>query len=227
MNEIILKSIISKITNKKTKLYISTLTYYSIIAIIPTLVLSATILRIFNLEFYFQYKYIIDEITLSPLSNLIISLITLYMISRIFYILLKDRFSLLKSVVITIVFSLLLVLFLSLFFASYLVSNIYLSLTIKIILLFSFCFLLLYFTSNSKLKYNFIFSFFFSIISIIFINFFILITSFFINYENYYGILAPVFIIILALNLFIYLAYITYIGAEEFTKISSITIIKR
>ena len=226
MNELILKSISRKLTNKKSKLYLSTLSYYAIIALIPTIVLSSSILRIFNLEVYSKYKYLIDEISSNSFTNVTISVITIYMISRIFYTLLEGKFTTIKTIVLTLFFSVLLVLFLCLFLSTYLLSNMLLETILKISLICIFNFLILQFISNSNLKYSLIFSLSFSILNNIVIHFFTIVTYFFINYEVYYGALAPVFLMILGINIFILLTYISYIGAEEFTKISNIKIVK-
>lgn len=226
MNKVIAEMILKKLNSKKTNLLLSSLSYYSILAIIPTLLVVTSLLKFLGLEIYLEYQDFFDLISLNMLSNTIISLVTLYMISRIFFVMLKDRFSLLKSLAFSIVFSLLLIIFLSSFLSTYLLQNNVLSIAIKVVLVFTFFFLLLYFISESNAKYSLIFSLVFSLVSNIFIYFFIIVTSFFINYENYYGILAPIFLIILAMNIFIYIARLAYISAEEFTKISRIKIIK-
>lgn len=227
MTKIIFDLLIKRITNKNTKLLISSLTYYSIISLIPTLLLTTLILDFFHLQINMDLTVIFNYIGGSFWSNFIIVFFSIYLISRIFFVILKDRFSLPKSLIFSIAGSLLLIIFLVSFISSYLIENFYLENIIKLLLLFTLLFLIIFMVSKSNLKYSLIFSSAFSLVSLILFYGFFYAATFFINYENYYGILAPIFLIILAINLFINLIYITYIGAEEFTKISNIRFIKR
>lgn len=226
MNEIILKLFIHRLSNPKTKLIISSLSYYAILALIPTFLLITIILKIFDVPIYLEYKYIFDKISISLISNTLVSVITIYMISRLFLIIIKEKFSPIKSIILSIIFSMLMIVFLTLFFSTYILANNYISALLKVIIVFLFLFSIILTFSRANFKYSIIFSLIASIVSNLLLYAFILSVSFFINYENYYGILAPIFLIILAIHLFIYIVCVAYIGAEEFTKISKIKIMK-
>jgi uncharacterized BrkB/YihY/UPF0761 family membrane protein len=148
------------------------------------------------------------------------------MISRIFLIVLKYQFAIVKSILISLGLSLLSIAFLSTFLLTFIIENQYLKLTIQALITFIFLFIIIYALSKANLKYSLLFSIGAAITSNILIYMFFIITKFFIHYENYYGLLAPIFLIILAIHLFIYLVFIFFIGAEEFTKISSIKFVK-
>lgn len=226
MNEIILKLFTQRLSNHKIKLIISSLSYYAILALIPTFLLITIILKTFDVPIYLEYKYIFDKISINLISNALVSFITIYMISRLFLIIIKEKFSPIKSIILSIVFSILMIAFLTLFFATYILTNNYISALLKILIVFSFLFSIILTFSRANFKYSMLFSIIASIVSNLLLYVFILSVSFFINYENYYGILAPIFLIILAIHLFIYIVCIAYIGAEEFTKISKIKILK-
>ena len=226
MNKFILDRLLIRFKNKQTQFMISSLSYYAILALIPTLLLTTTILNLFNIDVYLKYENILNSITINNFSNALVFIITLYMISRIFFTLLRTKFSLIKSVIFSIIFSIISILFLSLFFTTYVLKSNFISIVSKLTLMTIFFFLLIKFLSVSNLKYSVIFSISTSIISNIFIYAFSLIASFFINYEKYYGILAPIFIIILVIHIIINIVFFAFIGAEEFTKISKMKFVK-
>ena len=106
-------------------------------------------------------------------------------------------------------------------------KNIYLSFIIKFILLTGTLFSIIFFIGKANAKFSLLFSTVFSsVITILFYAFFYA-ANFFINYEKYYGVLSPIFLVFLALHLFINLVSLAYICAEEFTKIPNIKFIKR
>ena len=104
MNKIILDCIYKRIKDKKTKFIASTLSYYAIISIIPTLNLSTFILKTLFSKTYINYQSILDFFDYTTFSNLFISIITLYMISKLFFILLKNHKSTIKALILSIVF---------------------------------------------------------------------------------------------------------------------------
>ena len=226
MNKLILDSILKRINKKESKLLIFTLSYYAILALIPTLFFSLFILDLFSLNTTQNFPNIFQYIYKNNFTNLTVICIIIYMLFRIFFIISEKRFSILKSSILSLIFSIIFIASLSLFFTTYIFKNNLISILIKIILIFLFLFALIQIFSYSKIKYSFIFSASFSIVANLFIYIFTLATKFFINYESYYGILAPIFIVVLAIHLLIYIFFIAYIGAEEFTKISKIKFIK-
>lgn len=226
MNKFILDRMLVRFKNQKTQFMISSLSYYAILALIPTLLLTTTILKFFNINPYLKYQDFLDSISINNFSNLIVFIITLYMISRIFFVSIKAKFSTLKSIVLSIIFSIIIITFLGLFLSTYTLKTLIISIIMRFLLLTIFIFLIIQILSKSELKYSIIFSLITSIFSIIFISIFSLIASFFINYENYYGMLAPIFIIILIIHIFINIVIFAFICAEEFTKISKIKFIK-
>lgn len=226
MNRFIFKLFFKRLTNPKTKLLHSSISYYSIISLIPTISFINIILANFNFKFYYKYSNIFTHINTNKFSNLLVSIITIYMISRIFLIVLKYQFAIVKSILISLGLSLLSIAFLSTFLLTFIIENQYLKLTIQALITFIFLFIIIYALSKANLKYSLLFSIGAAITSNILIYMFFIITKFFIHYENYYGLLAPIFLIILAIHLFIYLVFIFFIGAEEFTKISSIKFVK-
>lgn len=227
MENLLIQRIFFRMKETKTKLLIFSLSYYAILAIIPTVFLTITILDFFKISIDFKYQFIYDKIGQNIISGLVITGVVIYMISRIFLLILKDKFSFVKSLIFSIILSLIFIVILTVFLSTYALSNIYLSSFIKFLLLFSFLFILLYFLSNSNMKYSLIFTTFFSLIISAFLYFFSIISAFFINYENYYGLLAPIFTIFLAINITIHIVSIAFIVSEEFTYISKIKIIKR
>ena len=226
MNKLIFDSILKRIEKKETKLIVSSLTYYAILAIIPTIILSVVILKNFNLASYMKYENIIQKLSLNFFSNTLVSIVTLYMIARAFYLLIKNKYSFIKSLLFSSLFAILFIFFLTSFLYVFSIKSIVVNTILKFVLIFAFLFIVIHFLSSSKLRYSFIISLLFSLVLNVFIFIFSVATTFFIDYENYYGILAPVFILILAMNLFIYIVVIAYICAEEFTFFSNIKILK-
>lgn len=226
MNKIIFDSIYKRITSSKTKFIASALSYYAIVAIIPTLILSIFILKTFNVNIPIIYQQILEKLSLNVFSNILISTITIYMISKVFFTILKNKKSAIKSLLLSITYSLISIAFISCFLFASVIKNTLIHFFIVNALIFSFLLVIICFSSTSKLRYSIISSLTFSVISYLFIYFFQIATSFFIDYENYYGVLAPIFLFILAIHIFIYISIYAYICAEEFTKISNIKILR-
>lgn len=227
MEQLLIQRIILRIKDSKTKLLVSSLSYYAILAIIPTIFLTINVLNIFKVPLDFNHQFIRDKIGGNIVSGVVITGIVIYMISRAFLLIFKSKYPFIKSLIFSIILSIIFIIILTVFLATYTVSNLYLSNLIKILLLFIALLIFLYFVSNSNMKYSLIFSAFFSPTLATFFYFFAKISAFFIHYENYYGILAPIFIIFLAINIAINIISIAYISSEEFTYISKIKIIKR
>lgn len=226
MNKIILDRILKKLSKKQTKMLIFSLSYYAVLSLFPTILLLYNLLDSISLNsrlyFFDNYQYLLSK----NFINITVFCIIIFMISRMFFLLLHERFSLKKSLVFSLIFAISFILFLCSFFLSFLLENIFFSICVKFLLIFVFILSLLVVISEANLKYSLWFSFGFSIISLFYIYFFSLISNYFLDYENIYGILAPFFIVILELHLYIYLIFLSYIGAEEFTKISRIKFIK-
>lgn len=226
MNKLILDMIVKRLKKTDSKLLISSISYYAFLAIIPTIIFSISIVKFFNLDIDSTYLKIIDIISINPLSNTLIFFIVTYMISRIFYVILRKKFKTLKSLLFSFLFSFVLIFFFVIFFTLYRL-NIVLSLLFKFILVFILLFLILHISSEAKLKYSLLFSLSFSLVINTFLYLFSIVSYFFIDYNQYYGIFAPIFLSILTIHLTIYIVYIAYICAEEFTKISNIKILKK
>ena len=207
MNKFILDKLLFRFNDKQTKFKISSLSYYSILALIPTLILTVSILRFFRIEPPIKHQTFLSFLQINTLSSSIVFFITIFMLSRVFFILIKDKFSMKKSLFFALTFSLLMLIILSLFFMTYTIKNIYLNISLKLSILFCFFFLLIHFLSKSNIKYTLIFSSLTAFVSYSFFYLFSITTSFFVNYENYYGLLAPTFIIILGIHVFINIVF--------------------
>ena len=222
MADTILEKMLKRIFNKNTTLLISSLTYHSIIALIPTMLLTMLILNYLNLNITLNIEEIFTYIGRDLISNLIIASFTIYLISRAFFILFKERFTLLKSLLFSISGSIFIIVFSTSFLMTYLIQNSYLEPLVKLVVIFIFFLTINTVMSEANFKFSLLFSLSFSSISFLMFYFFFNVGKSLLNYENYYGILAPIFLIILAINLFIYIVYFSYIGAEEFTINSNI-----
>lgn len=227
MEKLLIENILLRLKKTKTKLLISSLSYYAILAIIPTLFLSTIILDFFNISLNLKYEFIFNKTGESMISGFIITGVVIYMISRVFLLLLKDKFSTLKSIIYSVLFSFVFIAIFTIFLSTYTLNSPYWNYLFKFLTIFILLFILLYFSSDSNYKYSLAFSLLFSLIINTFLFFFSIASTFFLNYENYYGLLAPIFIIFLAIKLIIYIIMFSYISSEEFTKISSIKFIKR
>ena len=226
MNKLILSLITKRLKQQKHNFLLTALTYYVVLAFIPTYLLTLFLLEQLGINVKTHWFLLDNLFATNWIANTSVSIVIFYMISRAFFILYQNRFSTIKSFFLTVLTSILLIIFLTFFVYSYAIDFPLLSITLRMILTCFFLFFIYYFTSISSLKYSIIFSCAFSVISNIFLYFFRIITSFFINYETYYGSFSPIFIIILTLHLLIYILYIGYVCAEEFTKISSIKFVK-
>lgn len=226
MSIFLINNLFKRINSKNTNLLIASFTYHSIISLIPTLLLTMLILNYLNIKMIFDLDFLFVHIGNNFWANFLICFFSIYWISKNFFIILKERFSLIKSLIFSFFGSLIIILFLTSFISTYLIDNIAVSNLAKLLTLFMFLFVIITTISSANFKYSFIFSLAFSAVSLLVFHAFFSIAIFFIDYEKYYGILAPIFLIILSIHLFIHIIYFAYIGAEEFTKISNIRFIK-
>lgn len=226
MSIILINNLFKRLNNKNTTLLIASFTYHSIISLIPTLLLTTLILNYLNIKMVLDLDFLFIHIGNNFWTNFLICFFSIYWISKNFFIILKERFSLIKSLIFSFFGSIIIILFLTSFISTYLIDNLPLSNLAKLLTLFAFLFTIINVISNANFKYSFIFSLSFSAVSLLLFHTFFNIANFFVNYEKYYGILAPIFLIILAIHLFIYIIYFAYVGAEEFTKISNIRFVK-
>ena len=110
MENLLIQRIFFRMKETKTKLLIFSLSYYAILAIIPTVFLTITILDFFKISIDFKYQFIYDKIGQNIISGLVITGVVIYMISRIFLLILKDKFSFVKSLIFSIILSLIFIL---------------------------------------------------------------------------------------------------------------------
>ena len=225
MNILIFKSISKRFTIK-SKLLISSLTYNAILALVPTIIITNKVLDFFSIQLPAKMMNAIDFSTPNSLTNSWVLVITFVMISRMFLTILKNKFSTFKSSSLSLLFSILLVAFLAIFLTSYALESTSISYTLRCFLIIIFMLITLIFFSKANLKYSIIFSFIFSAIINVLFYFLSVGFTYLIDYDNLYGILAPIFLAILTINIFIYITFFTYISAEEFTRISKIKFVK-
>ena len=222
MSDTMIEKILKRAFNKNTTLLISAITYHSIISLIPTLLLTLLILDYLSIDIGINLDNIFIYIGGNLWTNLLIASFTIYLISRMFLILFKDKFSLIKSLFFSILGSIFTILFCTSFLLTYLIENNYLEPIFKLLVLLAFFLIVNLTLTPQNLKHSLLFSLPFSTISFLLFYFFFTLGKSLTNYENYYGILSPIFLIILAINSFIYIVYISYIITDEFTKNSII-----
>ena len=227
MNKFILDRMLVRFKNQKTQFMISSLSYYAILALIPTFLIAITIAKFFNLQLNLQHLYFFENITINWSLNITIFIVIITMISRCFLSFYKAKFQLIKAIILSIISSVFVIAFFTFFLITNTINNTFFNFTFKILMTLFFLLILFLFTSDSNFKYSLLFSLTFSIILNLIFNCFLLAASFLLDYELYYGLLAPFFLLIIAINLSIHLIYIGYICAEEFTKISKIKFVKR
>ena len=227
MNGLIMRIIVSRINSKRSNFVVSSVSYYAILTLIPTFVISASVIEMIGFDLPKEYKYIFTNLTTSNISNIIIILLMFFMISKAFFSAFSNKFNSKKSLFLSIISTFTTITFLIFFLLSYTFKSPVLSFLGRVVFSAVFLFLTLKFMSKSNLKYSIIFSIIFSFFLNFLLKLFLLAAEFFINYERYYGVLAPIFIAILALHFTIYFTFIAYVCAEEFTKISKIKFVKR
>ena len=74
MNTFILSILIKRISNQKTKLLISSLTYYAILAFLPTLLLTMLILKQFHVQFHSIYESFFVSLSANVFSTYALSM---------------------------------------------------------------------------------------------------------------------------------------------------------
>jgi hypothetical protein len=79
---------------------------------------------------------------------------------------------------------------------------------------------------KNTLKFSMLFSLPFSLIINLFFYFFELISISFFSYETYYGLLSPIFLLILEIHIIIHIIYLYFLFSNTYTKISKIKVIK-
>lgn len=226
MNKLILNSIFKKLENKNNKLLVSSLSFQAILAIIPTIISTSMILNFFDISIPENFSFLLILINKSWIPNSLVFLFSFYIISKLFYSILKVNYSFKKAIIFSAFSSLLTIAFLIAFFLTYILKNNLITILAKTSITFIFAFSIFEIFGRSSFKYNVIFSVLFSIISTTFIYIFSLVFFFFIEYEKYYGFLSPIFISIILVHYLIYIALTFYICSEEFTKFSKIKFIK-
>ena len=225
MERIILKAIIKDFFNKNTKLLICTITYYTILALIPSIIAITMILNTLKIDVIPTLPK--EFLTIKTgFSTLTIFIISLYFIGRIFYVLVNKKRTnnqLFLSSILALISIAFTMLFLFTFFIEIdLIKFIIQSALISFILTSINCFSLRNFSISS-----FIISSLFSLIIMVFFHFFLLLSKDFINLDNYYGFLGPFFMSILVIHIVVNIAYLSFSTAKAYSTFSSIKFIKR
>jgi len=226
MNKAILSVFIKRLFDTKTNLIISTLTYYFLLAIIPTFLLLNLLLEFIHIQpFNLPFKTLSSS-NFSLSFTISLLLISLYLLSRVFFTFLQTKKSFKFSLLFSLLLSLATIILLSLLILTFIIKNHFLRLVFRVTILAITLILINLIIDMKNIKYSLIFSLPFSAIINVFFYIFELFSKQFLEYENYYGLLAPLFIFILEINIVIYLIYIYYLLTETYTKISSIKFIK-
>ena len=226
MNKIIFETILKRFNSNARKHLTISLTYYCILALLPTILILSLITSFFNISIIVKHDFFYSKDTLNFVPNIIFFATAIYLISRVFSVVYRQKNGPIKSFVISLAFSLISISFLTIFIFTFTIKSTYIKLFLQFMILCFFLFIIIRFFSYSSSRYALIFSAIFSPIAILLIYGFALVSQFFINYENLYGILSPLFLFIFLLNILINVASIFYISSEEFTKISKIKFIK-
>ena len=226
MNKLMLNLIFKKLESKNTKLLISSLSFQIILAIIPAIISISSILIFFNISITSEYQFLLILINKKTIQNSLAFVFSFYIISKLFFSISSLKHPIKYSFILSITLTITTILFIALFSATYIITNTLLSVLLKLILILLISFFIFSFFANSTFKYNLVFSTAFSVASSTFIFIFNLVFSFLIQYENYYGFLAPFFTTVILIHYLIYLGALFFICAETFTKFSKIKFIK-
>lgn len=226
MNKTILNAIIQDFLSHKTKLILCTLTYYTIIAFIPTFFVVSTLFEILNISTNISFLNSLDITLESNSYILILSIISLYLLSRIFFSFLEVRFELKKAFLYSFLLSFTFIVFLCFFVMSFMIKTSYLRTIFRIVSIAIGLLIISNFLEKKNFKYSLIFSIPFSLIINLFFYLFEITSSRFIAYENYYGFFAPLFVLILEIHIVIHIIYLYYLFTTIYTKISNIKFIK-
>ena len=226
MTRYIFNLIFRSYQSRPSGIIVASLTYNAILALIPTIILTLNLISPLSKEI--PLYDLIENLSIPNLvSNIFIFTIVFTMLIRLFLEPLKRKYSLVKALIFSLISAVMLVAAMSLFLITYIISNQVLQTITRILLAFIFSLFVLKLFTKSNLKYSFIFSLTLSVIFVIYINFFVLLTKYFIDYRPMYGILAPLFVIILGINGLIFILYFSSIASEQFTKISNVKILKK
>ena len=229
INKHIAKQIIKHLFSERTNLHASSLSYLTILALIPTLIITMSIFNILTnylplLEhpYFHKINIILDHLHLNTISSLLINIICINLLSGGTFSLLSTFEDLYKfkfknyirkkfySIALSIIIILIIVLGLSISFT--ISANKFLS-NINFIIDFVVIFISLAFfykiSTFQKAKHIYMGTTISSLLLTIFLHFFYYIINNFSSLTSYYGTLTP---LMLAFLLIYYSCYIIYLG---------------
>ena len=221
MNRVILSNIISEFFSKNNKLIICSLSYHIAIALVPNLLLVYKLLSTFNINASSSFLLKIGPLY-SESSLLIIFGISLLLLYKGFHMIFYDK----SNPFLPLFLSFFIITFLPAITLSSIIKNTMLKicfqffLTVVLLILFNYI-------SNKKISIiSFVFSSLFSFILIAFYFFFEVIEKEFLHYDNYYGYLSPLFLILLEIYISINIIYLNTSTIKVIEKFSVIKFIK-
>jgi len=246
INKNISKKLIKHLFSERTNLHASSLSYLTILALIPTLIITMSIFNILTdylpllqHPYFSKINNILNTLNLNTTTNLIINIICINLLSSGIFSLLTTFEDLYKfkfknyirkklySIALSIIIILIIVLGLSLSFTILSFSSLK---SIDFFIDFFVILLSLMFfykiATFQKIKHIYIGAFITSILLTVFLHFFYYIINHFSSLSSYYGMLAPLMISFL---LIYYSCYIIYLGVlinYETQKLSRIKIMK-
>lgn len=229
INSIYIKNIFKHLTKDKTNLHAGNLSYLTILALIPTFIITISFFNIIKRYIpLLEHPYItkinnlLNEVHLNQFSNMIINIICINLLSSGIFSLITTLESLYKfkfknyirkklySIALSIIIILIIIISLSLSFTletQVSLSNI--NFIIDFIVIFLSLLTLYKLTTFQKTKKLYLGSLISSFLLTIFIHFFYKIVINFTKISSYYGTLTPIMI---AFLLIYYSCYIIYLG---------------
>ena len=225
MERMILKTILKDFFSKKTKLLICTLTYYTILALIPSIIAITMILSLLKINILPALPKEFLNLKTS-FSTLTIFAISLYFVARIFNVLISKK-SGYNELILSFVLSIISVTFIIMFLFTFFITNSALQFIIQSSLISFILVLINYFFIGEFSASSFATSSLFSLIIMGFFYFFLFLSKDYINLENYYGFLGPIFMSILVIHIVINIAYLNFCVAKTYASFSGIKFIKR
>ena len=246
INKYISKKIIKHLFSERTNLHASSLSYLTILALIPTLIISASIyniltnyLPLLQHPYFHKIRSILSNLQLNTTSNLIINIICINLLSSGIFSLLTTFEDLYKFKFknyirkklysISLALAIILIIVLGLSFSVTIASNKSLKsidFLIDFFIITSSLLLFYKLASFQKIKYIYIGAIATSLLLTIFLHFFYYIINNFSSLTSYYGTLTP---LIISFLLIYYSCYIIYFGIfinYEIKKLSRIKFMK-
>lgn len=224
MNKLIFQHIMQDFLSYKARLLICTITYYSILALIPAAVLVSKTFSKFDSTFINPVFIKTGDIyyNASIVTMCVISIVFLSRIFRYFY----PTDLLIKRIVKSIFLSIITALSFFIFVAIFSLKNPLIKLVAQVIFVIIFLSILDITLFKKMNKTSLIITSVFSVFIVLFAYAFELISSSIINYEDYYGFLSPIFLIILEIYFIINLAFLNFIFIKYFRLFERINFVK-